>query len=145
MKSNRYIAWFLCAVYLAVTAYPAAASLTCKCLTTHAAVEHACGGCCAHAGAHIRAEAAECPADGALSAPCCTDRHSTDIALYTASPDGERPCKCAVLMLPHCLLAARAAQLASPKFRKEHPEPPAVLPQAPCLHAAGLRAPPVSV
>ena len=145
MLSNRYIAWFLCAVYLAVTACPAAASLTCECLTAHAAAESACGGCCAHVGAHICTEAAACPADGALSAPCCTDRHSTDIELYTASSDSESPCKCAVLVLPHCIQAARAAQLSAPKFRKEHPEPPAVLPQVPCLHVAGLRAPPVSV
>lgn len=137
MARRRYISSLLLAVYLLATGGMAWLSLSCGCLErehrrAHAEMHHAC--CVAD---HSQAEA--------LTATCDCDRHSTEIELYTAAADSNAPCKCAVLALPHCLAAAQAARLAAPKFRKERIVAPVIpLPQAPCLRAAGLRAPPVS-
>ena len=138
MRTRNYIALLLLAVYLLATGGAAYRSLSCQCLEPAHAAEHLC---CADG--HDTAEMFDI--DEALHAACPCDRHSTAIALYTAVSDDARPCKCAVLALPHCLAAAQAARLSAPKFRKERIEAPSVsLPQAPCLLATGLRAPPVS-
>ncbi|MDE5708099.1 MAG: hypothetical protein K2L09_07545 [Alistipes sp.] len=138
MGRRRYISLLLLAVYLLATGGMWSLSLMCDC----AEAEHADGHACCVAGYHVGhdhdAEAEE------LCASCVCEFHSTEITLYTATADNETPCRCVVLALPHCLAAAQAARIAAPKFRKERIVTPAVpIEQAPCLRAAGLRAPPV--
>lgn len=138
MNRRRYISLLLSVVYLLATGGAAWLSLTCGCMEAeHAAVQvHAHRSCCA---------AADDSAGEVLDASCACGRHSTEIELYTAGADDESPCRCAVLVLPHCLAAAQAARLSAPKYCKERiVAPPVPVAQAPCLRAAGLRAPPVS-
>ena len=133
MRGKRFISTLLLTVYLLAVSGAAWASLSCDCR---------CHCSCHH---HVRA-AHDAPADGvSLTAPCCDDRHSTEIELYTAAQDDEPTCRCTVIDLPHCLAAAQSARLAAPKFRKQALAPPAVraLPD-PSLPLSGLRAPPVS-
>ena len=138
MKRRTYISLLLLALYLLATGGAWSLSLTCDC----AAAEHGGAHACCVAG-HPAGHAHEA-ADEALCATCTCDRHSTDIALYTADAGDETLCRCAELALPHCLAAAQAARLAAPKFRQERIVAPALpLPPAPCLRLAGLRAPPV--
>lgn len=140
MNRRKYISLLLLAVYLLATGGSAFLSLSCRCLTTQHAAEHACCVLGHHLGHDFDGAGEE------LYAACSCDRHSTDIELYTAVQDDECLCKCAVLALPHCLAAAQAARLSAPRFRKERVVAPCVpVPQAPCLQAAGLRAPPVLV
>ncbi len=135
MIRRKYISLLLLALYLLATGGAWSRSLACDC----AAAEHLCCVAGHHAGhAHDAATEEFC-------ATCLCDRHSTDIALYTATTGDETPCRCAVLALPHGLAAAQAARLAAPKYRKERIVGPSLpLPPAPCLRLAGLRAPPVS-
>ena len=137
MSCRRYISFLLLAVYLLATGGAAFRSLSCGCMDKGHLAEHVHAHCGHAAGACDEAET--------LCATCACDRHSTDIELYTTAADDARPCKCAVLALPHCMAAAQAARLAAPKFRKVRMvAPPVPIPQAPCLLVADLRAPPVS-
>ncbi|MCM1151526.1 MAG: hypothetical protein NC209_02665 [Alistipes sp.] len=139
MARRRYISLMLLAVYLLATGGAWMLSLSCRCQAERQG-EHLCCVAGHHVGHDHDAAAEE------LCATCTCDRHSTEIALYTASQDDLRECRCAVLALPHCLAAAQAARLAAPKFRKERiAEPAYPLPQAPCLRISSLRAPPASV
>lgn len=148
MARRKYISLLLLVVYLSATGSAACASLWCRCATeVHAHVcvaSHDCRECGDHGACMHRAfddAAAE-----ELCATCMCDRHSTEIALYTAADDSEHSVRCAVLALPHCLAAAQAARLSAPKFRKKRICTPAVpILQAPCLCVAGFRAPPASV
>lgn len=88
MKRTRYIACWLLAVYLLTAIGSACASLTCRCCVMTARTEavgghhHDHDGCCRHSSIHTT------PEQSAWDAPCCTDRHSTEIALYTNGSDG---------------------------------------------------------
>ncbi len=148
MARRKYISLLLLVVYLLATGGGAYASISCRCATeahAHACVaSHDCHACGDH-GACVR-----CVDDAAaeeLCATCMCDRHSTEIALYTATTDDSvHSVRCAVLALPHCLAVAQAARLSAPKFHKERIYTPAVpILQAPYLCVAGLRAPPVLV
>ncbi len=142
MVRRKYISLLLLVVYLLATGSAAYASLACRCVKeAHACVAgHECGdhGACMHRAFDAAAEE--------LCSTCTCDRHSTEIALYTAATDdSEHSVRCMVLALPHCLAAAQSARLSAPKFRKKRIFAPAVpILQAPCSCAAGLRAPPVS-
>ena len=145
VSAKRYIAQLLLAVYLLATGGAAYASLSCRCMgAAGCGAVHICCADCDHDHDdrhHDEQFGAE------WSAPCCDDRHSTEIDLYMgASYDGKHAVRCAVLALPHCMAAAQAARLAAPKFRKERIVAPDIpIPPAPSLRAAGLRAPPASV
>ncbi len=88
MRLKRYIALLTAAIYCFAIVAPAHASVTCECVTRGAAAAHACcthclGGDCSPEGVHI-------------AAPCCDDRHSTEIALYTfASEEDDAPVRAA--------------------------------------------------
>lgn len=144
MRRKRFISILLLTVYLLAVGGTAWASLSCDCVTMHARTIHT-HACCHHCHHHVQ-HAHDLPdVDTSLSAPCCEDRHSTEIELYTASTDDEHTCKCVVIALPHCLAAAQTARLAAPKFRKQALAPPVVRVAAdPLIRTAGLRAPPVS-
>lgn len=86
MKSKRYIACWLLVVYLLTAIGPAYASLTCRCTVMKARTE-AIGCCHHHDHADCHASAETTPERAELSAPCCDDRHSTEIALYTNGND----------------------------------------------------------
>ncbi len=87
MKRTRYIACWLLVVYLLTAIGPAWASLACRCWVmtarTEAVDEHHHGhdGCCRHSLTRTTSE------QSAWETPCCTDRHSTEIALYTKGHD----------------------------------------------------------
>lgn len=98
MSAKRTItACWLLLVYLLMAVGPAWASLSCRCMMHRTAVEEV-AACCAHHqhhhGQHEQHDA--CKACEALeqapawSAPCCGDRHSTEIELYTNGNDDER-------------------------------------------------------
>ncbi len=99
MRLKRYIALLTAAIYCFAIVAPAHASVTCECVTRGAAAAHACcthclSGDCSPEGVHI-------------AAPCCEDRHSTEIALYTfASEEDNAPVRrIAALDLPEALAA----------------------------------------
>ena len=95
MSAKRTItACWLLLVYLLMAVGPAWASLSCRCMMHRTAVEEV-AACCAHHHHHHgqHEQHAACTACEALehapawSAPCCDDRHSTEIALYTNGDD----------------------------------------------------------
>ena len=170
MRTKRIIASWLLAVYL-LTAFGAAyASLSCECaMGRRAAAVHAlcaCGhvhtapsGTAAACGGAMRCDAdtaacghAACgpivcgPSAADLSAPCCCDRHSTEIALYTdGASEEERSVRCAVLLLPPDAAAVCPCPAHRPAMRRRAVEPPAPCLPATEFPATGFRAPPASV
>lgn len=131
MRLKRYIALLTAAIYCFAIVAPAHASVTCECVTRGAAAAHACcthclGGDCSPEGVHI-------------AAPCCDDRHSTEIALYTfASEEDNAPVRrIAALDLPEALAAESTATL--PRLRVLPPDSGGARPlsaYAPPLRAA---------
>ena len=94
MSKKHLIAAWLLAVYLLMAVGPAWASLSCHCLRHHAESGQADVCCAHHPHQHGHSTQHEvCAACDVLahaptwSAPCCSDRHSTDIALYTNDDD----------------------------------------------------------
>ena len=85
MRTKRCIACWLLVVYLLTAVGPAYASLTCRCTVMKARTETVCG--CHHGHAHCHVSHGTAPAKSAWEAPCCNDRHSTDIELYTGGTD----------------------------------------------------------
>lgn len=81
MTLKRSIACWLTAVYLLMAAGPAFASLSCRCMIENA---HAETACCHH---HSPVATDETPEHAEWDAPCCCDRHSTKIVLYTNEND----------------------------------------------------------
>lgn len=96
---KKVISLLLLAVYLFAAGGPAYASLSCRCVWAKSSAVHAC---CRHGIDHT----GDLPAAKAdVSAPCCGNHHSTEIALYTVSPDSDKVTRCAVLLLPPALVA----------------------------------------
>ncbi len=142
MKRTRYIACWLLVVYLLTAIGPACASLTCRCWVMTARTEavdghhHGHDGCCCHKSIRTTPEQSAC-----WAAPCCTDRHSTEIALYTNGND-ERPDRIVLPVLtaslpddlptvaPDATLIDRAADRRTPFLCRGS------------VRCAGLRAPP---
>ena len=89
MRGKRFISTLLLTVYLLAVSGAAWASLSCDCVTMHARTAHV-HSCRCHCSCHHHVRAAhDAPADGvSLTAPCCDDRHSTEIELYTAALSG---------------------------------------------------------
>lgn len=143
MQRKRFISLLLLTVYLLAAGGTAWTSLSCDCVAMHARTAHT-HACCHHCHHHVQHTHLLPDAGTSLSAPCCDNRHSTEIELYTASSDSDPVCKCTVIALPHCLAAAQAARLAAPKFRKQPLPPPFRIVPDPLIRTAGLRAPPVS-
>lgn len=80
MTWKRSIACWLTAVYLLMAVGPAYASLSCRCTVMKARTTAAC----CH---HHSPVAAETPEHAEWDAPCCCNRHSTKIILYTNETD----------------------------------------------------------
>lgn len=150
MKLRRIISFLLLAVYLTMAAGPALRSLSCECVAMGAHVRHehhdvGCShsgcprACCA--GASDGASAPVC-----VAAPCCDDRHSTEIELYTGlDSETERPVRCAVVHLPASLAVECPCPAHVPALRHNAVARTVPLPAGPASGIPGLRAPPVLV
>lgn len=144
MKLRRTISFLLLAVYLLLAAGSALRSLSCECVAMggHA---HDKASCCRHACCAARFAVAAVP-DGSFAAPCCDDRHSTEIALYTVSDtEGDKAARCAVIHLPASLAVECPCPAHAPLLRRPAIMPSVPLPAAPLPGLLGLRAPPVTV
>lgn len=142
MNRRTLIALWLFVVYLATTGCAAFAPLACRCAT--GGTLHLCGhGTCACR--HRQALRTAPTADGALRAPCCNDRHSTEIDLYTSGdPDREDlNLRCRITDLPDGLAAECPCPAHVPALRRSAPLEPVPLPPNPAPRLRGLRAPPV--
>jgi len=136
MRVRRVISLLLLAVYLTAVGGASFASLTCRCVMCH------------HASCPYRTRAAVCPApqDNSLwSAPCCSDRHSTEIDLYTAGSqdDNVRYLRSLVIDLPADLAAECPCPAHCPALRHAPDLRPTPLRPNPVPACRGLRAPPV--
>lgn len=145
MKRTRYIACWLLVVYLLTAVGPACASLTCRCRVMTARTEavdghHRGHGCCCHS-IRTTPEQSAC-----LAAPCCTDRHSTEIALYTDGSD-ERPDRIVLpvltVSLPNDLPTAAPDVSLTGTARAADRRTPFLCRGS--IRCAGLRAPPARV
>ena len=148
MSKKHLITCWLLVVYSVMAFGPAWASLSCRCLS-HAHAAEATAGCCGHHAHHTSdGHHADCMTCRALeqqpdwSAPCCGDRHSTDIALYINDDDRtDRSC-----------FAPVALPLSTAEYILTTPETPGCAarcdhsPGALCrgsVRSAGAHAPPV--
>lgn len=139
MNPRRIIALLLLALYLFAVGGEAAAALSCDCVRLHAhpGHEHPHCICCVHHDAASAGDAIH------LTAPCCDDSHSTEIALYTAlSSLLDKAARRVVLALPPTLAAELPAVAEQLLHRCDAAERPDVLPDDGLLRAAALRAPP---
>ncbi|WP_290541060.1 hypothetical protein [Alistipes sp.] len=139
MKLKRSISLLLFAVYLLATAGAALASLTCKCVAMRARTEHVCCCHCLHV-ADLPA-----PADGEMRAPCCGNRHSTEIGLYisTFSDNNERYTRCVVIDLPSALAAECPCPAHVPLLREAVAERRTPFIRKTTVLPVGFRGPPV--
>ena len=149
MKLRRIISLFLLAVYLILAVGPAALSLSCECVAMGAHARHAglhASGCCAHACCAADASADSASARASVAAPCCDDRHSTEIELYTGlGSETEKHARCIVVHLPAALAAESSCPARIPTLRRRPVERSVSLPADPSSGTPGLRAPPVLV
>lgn len=136
MKLRRLISLLLLSVYLLATGGPAYVSLSCKCVAMTAHAAHACCHHCQHAG-----EAADGTAS--LKGTCCGNHHSTEINLYTFSPDNGKSIRCAVTDLPPALVAEAPAPADMILGSEKTVERRAPFVERGHVRCAGLRAPPV--
>lgn len=138
MKLRRVISLLLLTVYLFATGGMAYASLSCHCITPTERAHHLC---CNHCQQHDEATAGK----ETLTAPCCSDHHSTEIDLYTGtSAENGKSIKSISTDLP-AALAAEFSCVADPlpvTCDKVAEQRPPHFRQAPLL-PSGLRAPPV--
>ena len=144
MNRRNLISLWLLVVYLAATGGVSFASLSCRCATrlTRPTMHHCA---CTHCARHRHAVRQSLPAAGtALSAPCCSDRHSTEIDLYTSgNPDrSESAVLIQITDLPDGLAAECPCPAHVPALR--HPALPRPAPPlTDCVRQPrGLRAPP---
>lgn len=107
------VAWVLCVVYLIGVSGMALSSLLCPCVDLHQHSEICCHD---HGHTHVELHPLAAAHDADFSAPCCDDRHSNRMVLYTLGEDTERQLKVVVRDLPLMMLA-------------EGPEPEHALPQ----------------
>lgn len=139
MNLRRVIAFVLLAFYLFTVGGEAAAALSCDCVRMHAhpGHEHPHCICCVH---H---ETAATGGSADLTAPCCDDSHSTEIALYTAlSSVLDKAARRIVLALPPTLAAELPAVAEQLLHRCDAAERSTALPDDGLLRTAALRAPP---
>ncbi len=76
MRSKRYIALLLAAVYLLAVGGPSAVALACRCMMPERLARHVCCEHCNHEVVETRT---------VMHESCCGNHHSTDIVLYVAS------------------------------------------------------------
>lgn len=96
------MALVLCTAYLMWVGGVALSSLLCPCVELHQHSEHCCHD---HSHSHPDMHPLQAAHDADFSAPCCDDRHSNSIVLYTVGEDGERLAKSALRDLQPILQA----------------------------------------
>lgn len=139
MRLKRYIALLLTTVYLFAVGGPSFASLTCRCVSPAEPVQQPCCSLCDDDSGFRPA----------MHEPCCGDRHSIDVALYTSSShDAEKFVKRIVAPDLPDALAAESVVGAGPDgpigCDRIVPQDRRPLPTA-LVASCGLRAPPVLV
>lgn len=103
MRRMRYgVALVLVAVYLFGVGGTALSSLLCPCVELH---RHSTTCCHDHGHTHTDMHPLAAAHDSDLSLPCCDDRHSNRVALYTSADDEQRLTKVAMRPLPPMLYA----------------------------------------
>ncbi|MBR5819931.1 MAG: hypothetical protein IKY68_01600 [Alistipes sp.] len=101
---------------------------------------------CCHDHGHTHAEMHPLAAAHTddLSAPCCDDRHSNRIELYTSSQDEERAAKIVVRNVPSMLFAeSSAAEIQLLSLNIERAQERVQLTRLSAVQSKSLRAPPV--
>ncbi|MBR5464200.1 MAG: hypothetical protein IKU77_00165 [Alistipes sp.] len=96
------VAVVLCAVYLLGVGGTALSSLLCPCVELH---QHSESCCHDHGHSHTDIHPLAAAHEHDWSLPCCDDRHSNRIQLYTANEDTERWAKVVVRNLPPMIFA----------------------------------------
>lgn len=140
MPLKRHIARLLLTVYLLAVGSVAWTSLSCPCVAKSVERHATSCCCCTHSADHLADKEH-------LSAPCCDNHHSTEIALYTNPfpQDDERGVKRVVTQLP--LFVPHICPLQSPERYSAAVivarDCPLLLPDFP--QGCPLRAPPVLV
>ena len=99
---RQLMAWVLCAAYLMWVGGAALSSLLCPCVELHQHSEQCCHD---HGHTHPGMHPLQAAHDADLSLPCCDDRHSNEILLYTQGEDDERQTKSPVRELQSILQA----------------------------------------
>lgn len=103
MRKGRYgVALVLMAVYLLGVGGTALSSLLCPCVELHHHTETCCHD---HGHTHADMHPLAAAHDSDLSLPCCDDRHSNRVVLYTTADDEQRLTKVAMRPLPPMLYA----------------------------------------
>ena len=106
MRKGRYgVALVLFAVYLLGVGGTALSSLLCPCVELH---RHSTSCCHDHGHTHTYMHPLAAAHDSDLSLPCCDDRHSNRVALYTSTDDEQRLTKIAMRPLPPMLYAEQS-------------------------------------
>lgn len=142
MRTKRYIACWLLVVYLLTAIGPAYASLTCRCTAMKARTEAVC--CCHHGHAHCHVSDSTAPAQSAWEAPCCNDRHSTEIELYTNGAD-DRTDKTVQPVSSALLSDGLSVAAPAPAFSERVTDRRAQFLCHGSVRCAGLRAPPARI
>ena len=99
---RQLMALVLCAAYLMWVGGAALSSLLCPCVELHQHSEQCCHD---HGHTHPDMHPLQAAHDADLSLPCCDDRHSNEILLYTQGEDDERQTKSPVRELQSILQA----------------------------------------
>lgn len=99
---RQLMALVLCAAYLMWVGGAALSSLLCPCVELHQHSEQCCHD---HGHSHPDMHPLQAAHDADLSLPCCDDRHSNEILLYTQGEDDERQTKSPVRELQPILQA----------------------------------------
>lgn len=99
---RQLMALVLCAAYLMWVGGAALSSLLCPCVELHQHSEQCCHD---HGHTHPDMHPLQAAHDADLSLPCCDDRHSNEILLYTQGEDDERQTKSPVRELQPILQA----------------------------------------
>ncbi|MBQ8652095.1 MAG: hypothetical protein IJ477_02125 [Alistipes sp.] len=101
-RMRQLMALVLCAAYLMWVGGAALSSLLCPCVELHQHSEQCCHD---HGHTHPDMHPLQAAHDADLSLPCCDDRHSNEILLYTQGEDDERQTKSPVRELQPILQA----------------------------------------
>lgn len=141
VRMRHMVAWVLCMVYLVGVGGVALSSLLCPCVELHHHSEVCCHD---HGHTHPDMHPLQAAHDADFSAPCCDDRHSNRVQLYTVGEDMERTMKSAVRDLPTVLLAdLQLTDPALPGVKWEALSERVPRPQPCVVQLKALRAPPV--
>ena len=138
---QQLVAWMLCMVYLVGVGGVALKSLLCPCVELH---QHEVTCCHDHGHTHAEMHPLAAAHNNDFTMPCCDDRHSNRIELYTTSSDEERAAKIVVRNVPSMLFAeSSAAEIQLLSLNIERAQERVQLTRPSAVQSKSLRAPPV--